>query len=66
MQTNAHRADLERRRAELLRRAAGLVQLAASTGRELTADEDALVLELSRNAHAIEEEILRLERHHQE
>jgi len=64
MQPGLQALDLERKRADLLQKAAELVQNAMASGRELTAEEDLRVLELTKDARAIEEELLRFKRHH--
>ena len=66
METSAHVAGLERKRAEFLQEAAEAVRSGTAVGRAITADEDSRVLELTKNAHIIEEELLRLRRHHNE
>ena len=63
METSAHVAGLERKRADFLQEAAELVRSATAVGRAITADEDSRVLELTKNAQGIEEELLRLWRH---
>src|SRR5215472_11934990 len=63
METNP---QLERKRADFLQEAAKLVRSASAIGRAITADEDSRVLELIKKAHTIEEELLRLRRHHNE
>jgi hypothetical protein len=64
MQTNAQLAERERQRGDLLKQAAEVVQSATAASRNLTENEDRLVLELVKQARAIEEEILRSKRHH--
>ena len=66
METSTHVADLERKRADFLQEAAELVRSATAVGRAITADEDSRVLELTKNAQGIEEELLRLWRHRDE
>jgi hypothetical protein len=66
METSPHVAGLERNRAEFLQEAAEVVRSATAIGRAITADEDSRVLEVTNNAHIIEEELLRLRRHHNE
>jgi len=66
METSAHVAGLEQKRADLLQEAAAIVRSATDAGRALTADEDSRVLELTKDARIIEEGLLRLRRHHNE
>ena len=63
---SAYVAGLERKRADFLQEAAELVRSATAVGREITAEEDLHVLELTKNAHIIEEELHRFRRHHDE
>ena len=66
MEMSAHVAGLERKRADFLQEAAELVRSATAVGREITAEEDLHVMELTKNAHIIEEELHRFRRHHDE
>ena len=56
MSTQPQHADLERQHADLLRQAAQIVEAADASSRNLTAEEDARVLELTKQAHIIEED----------
>jgi len=63
---DAQLADLERKRSDLLRQAAQILEAADAASRELTTEEDSIILELTKQAQSIETKMFHLKRYHAE